>query len=63
MTAPLLLDKTAVVTGGNSGIGEAIARAAAAAGANVVIDYIDDAARTESIVGDIRDAWRQRDRL
>ena len=52
----LLQDKTVVVTGGNSGIGEAIARAAAAAGASVVIDYIDDAARTESIVRDIRDA-------
>jgi NAD(P)-dependent dehydrogenase (short-subunit alcohol dehydrogenase family) len=36
----LLAHKTVVVTGGNSGIGEAIVRATA--GANVVIDYIDD---------------------
>lgn len=37
----MLLDgKTLIVTGGNSGIGEAIALAAAAEGANVVIDYI-----------------------
>jgi glucose 1-dehydrogenase len=52
----LLENKTVVVTGGNSGIGEAIVRAAAAAGANVVIDYINNAARTESIVADIRGA-------
>lgn len=36
----LLQHKTVVVAGGNSGIGEAIARAAAAADANVVIDYM-----------------------
>jgi glucose 1-dehydrogenase len=36
----LLQGKTLVVTGGNSGIGEAIVLAAAAEGANVVIDYV-----------------------
>ena len=36
----LLKGKTIIVTGGNSGIGEAIVIAAAAAGANVVVDYV-----------------------
>ena len=36
----LLAGKSIVVTGGNSGIGEAIVLAAAAEGANVVVDYV-----------------------
>jgi len=36
----MLKGKTVVVTGGNSGIGAAIAEAAGRAGANVVIDYV-----------------------
>lgn len=36
----LLEGKSIIVTGGNSGIGEAIVLAAAAEGANVVIDYV-----------------------
>jgi len=36
----LLEGKTMVVTGGNSGIGEAVVLAAATEGANLVIDYL-----------------------
>ena len=36
----LLEGKSIVVTGGNSGIGKAIVLAAAAEGANVVVDYV-----------------------
>lgn len=46
----LLEGKTMIVTGGNSGIGEAIVLAAAAEGANIVIDYIKDADETASLI-------------
>ena len=46
----LLQGKSLVVTGGNSGIGEAIVLAAAAEGANVVVDYVVDPASATELV-------------
>ena len=49
----LLEGKTLVVTGGNSGIGAAIVRSAAAQGANVVIDYVAHAEDTDALVAEV----------
>ncbi|MEO7123468.1 MAG: SDR family NAD(P)-dependent oxidoreductase [Lacisediminihabitans sp.] len=49
----LLEGKSIIVTGGNSGIGESIVLAAAAEGANVVIDYIADPQETEALVSTV----------
>jgi glucose 1-dehydrogenase len=52
----LLEGKTMVVTGGNSGIGEAIVVAAAAEGANVVIDFVVHPEETDELVGKVASA-------
>jgi glucose 1-dehydrogenase len=52
----LLAEKTIVVTGGNSGIGEAIVVAAAAEGANVVIDYVAHPEETTSLIARVEGA-------
>jgi glucose 1-dehydrogenase len=44
-----LSGKVAIVTGGNSGIGAAVVLALAAAGANVVIDYVAHPEATEAL--------------
>jgi glucose 1-dehydrogenase len=48
-----LKDKVAIVTGGNSGIGKAIALGLAKAGANIVIDYIANPDATSALERDI----------
>lgn len=45
--------KTAIVTGGSKGIGQAISEALAADGAAVVINYSSDAASAEAVVNSI----------
>jgi glucose 1-dehydrogenase len=52
----LLQGKTLVVTGGNSGIGEAIVLAAAAEGANVVIDYVAHPEETTELIAKVEAA-------
>ncbi len=52
----LLQGKSVVVTGGNSGIGEAIVLAAAAEGANVVIDYVAHPEETTELIAKVEAA-------
>ncbi|MEO8756928.1 MAG: 3-oxoacyl-ACP reductase FabG [Devosia sp.] len=49
-----LSGKRALVTGGNSGIGEAIARSLAQAGADVAINYVSHPDAADAIASDIR---------
>jgi glucose 1-dehydrogenase len=53
MESKPLQGQAALVTGGNSGIGEGVARSFAAAGARVAINYVADREAAEKIVADI----------
>ena len=55
-TRELLKGQNALVTGANSGIGEATARALAAAGATVVVNYVTHAPAAQKVVNDIKAA-------
>ena len=48
--------QTALVTGANSGIGEAVAKALAGAGAAVAVNYVARPAEAERVVAEIRSA-------
>ena len=52
----LLQNQTAIVTGANSGIGEACARSVAAAGANVVINFVSKPEIAQAIAAELTDA-------
>jgi glucose 1-dehydrogenase len=54
-----LKGSVAIVTGGNSGIGKAIALGLARAGANIVIDYVTDEQATEDLEKQIVDLGDQ----
>ena len=54
-----LKGKTALVTGGNTGIGRAIALAYAAEGADVAIAWIDREGEADSLVRDIKALGRR----
>ncbi len=59
MNATPLKGQPALVTGANSGIGYAVAKALAAAGAPVVVNYVTDPPSAERAVDEIRSAGGQ----
>jgi glucose 1-dehydrogenase len=59
LSRELLKGQNALITGANSGIGEATARALAAAGAAVVINYVTHPPVAEKVVNDLKAAGAQ----
>jgi glucose 1-dehydrogenase len=55
----VLLGQKALVTGANSGIGEAVAMALGQAGADVVVNYVTRPEAAEAVVGRIRSSGRE----
>jgi NAD(P)-dependent dehydrogenase (short-subunit alcohol dehydrogenase family) len=53
---PILHGQRALVTGASSGIGTAVAKQLAAAGAKVIVNYPGDADRAEQVVAQIQAA-------
>jgi NAD(P)-dependent dehydrogenase (short-subunit alcohol dehydrogenase family) len=58
-----LISRTALVTGASRGIGRAVARALAAAGARVIVHYGNSAREAEALVAEIRAAGGKADAL
>ena len=56
LSRELLKGQNALVTGANSGIGEATARALAAAGATVVVNYVTHGPAAQKVANDIKAA-------
>ena len=56
---PDLTNRVALVTGGSRGIGAAVARALAAAGADVAVNYRERAAEAAAVTADIRAMGRR----
>lgn len=56
---PDLTNRVALVTGGSRGIGAAVARALAAAGADVAVNYRERAAEAAAVAADIRAMGRR----
>ncbi|MFI5053255.1 MAG: SDR family NAD(P)-dependent oxidoreductase [Acidimicrobiia bacterium] len=54
-----LAGKVAIVTGGNSGIGKAIALALAGSGADIVIDYVTHPEAADEVVAEIKGLGRR----